>query len=117
MLGCCVDRLSSGYDKKRGKRLVRSGEAWGTPTFRATLIAKQMLMHSVSKHNSALILPRHTLPLCMTHSACKERHGDVSSSSYSTNSTSGRAKLQQPHQHGDAQAHMIRRGLPELANL
>lgn len=51
------------------------------------------------------------------HHAYKERHGDVSSSSYSTNSTSGRAKLQQPHQHGDAQAHMIRRGLPELANL
>lgn len=49
---------------------------------------------------------------------CKEKHCDVSSRSYSANSTTGRAKLQQqPHQQGDTQAHMIRRSLTELSNL
>jgi len=30
-------------------------------------LAKQMLMHLVSKQNSTLVLPRHTLPLRMIH--------------------------------------------------
>lgn len=116
MLASCVDPLSFGYDTKGG-RWVKKGEAWGGDNNFSRRLAKQMLMHLVSKHNSILILPRHTLPLLMTHSACKERHSNVSSSSYSANSKSGRAKLQQPHQQGDAQAHMIRRNLPELSNL
>lgn len=73
MLPSCVDPLSFGYNMKRG-RWVMKGEAWGD-NYILRRLAKQMLMHLVSKHNSALILPRHTLSLRMTHSAALAKKG------------------------------------------
>lgn len=105
-----------GHDMKGG-RWVRKGGGMGYTTFCAALItnggafSRQTQQHTY--HPMLWPSTVHNTQCC----TCKERHGDVSSSSYSANSTSGRAKLQQPHQQGDAQAHMIRRSLPELSNL
>lgn len=99
------------------KRWFMKGEAWGTTTFCVVL---QTNADAFSQQRQQRTYPPTPHPAaahdtqCRT---CKERHGDVSSSSYSANSTSSRAKLQQPHQQGDAQAHMIRRSLPKLSNL
>ena len=106
VLASCEDPLRFGYNMKGGGGL--GGQQHYAQPFKTNADA-----FSQQTHNSTLILPRHTLPLRMTQRrAHKERHVDVSPSSYPANSTSGRAKLQQPHQQGDAQAHMIRRSLP-----